>query len=458
MNENAKYLEKENIGQLLLNYSLPAIIATTAGSLYNIIDRIFIGQGVGPYAISGLAITFPIMNLAIAFGTLVGAGAAAIVSIRMGEQRYPDATRTLGNATILNLIIGLLFSIVALIFLDPILIWFGASEHTISYAREFMQVILAGNIVSHMFFGLNNIMRASGYPTKAMISILLTVTINVILAPIFIFWFRWGIRGAALATVLSQVIGMIWVLAHFNSPKSIIHFQKASFKLKKRIVNDIFAIGLSPFLIHICAAFVAVIMNWQLTKYGGDLAIGAFGIINSIAGLIVMVIFGFTQGMQPIVGYNYGAKQMDRVFLTLKLTIFWATGISIIGFLLTLLLPEALSKAFTNDPTLLSITSIGMRLYMLAFPVVGFQIVTSNFFQSIGKAKIAIFLSLSRQLLFLIPFIVYLPTQFNLTGVWIAQPAADIFASLVTGGILFWFYYRLKKRSNLLLDTTTYSS
>lgn len=458
MNENAKYLEKENIGQLLLNYSLPAIIATTAGSLYNIIDRIFIGQGVGPYAISGLAITFPIMNLAIAFGTLVGAGAAAIVSIRMGEQRYPDATRTLGNATILNLIIGLLFSIVALIFLDPILIWFGASKHTISYAREFMQVILAGNIVSHMFFGLNNIMRASGYPTKAMISILLTVTINVILAPIFIFWFRWGIRGAALATVLSQVIGMIWVLAHFNSPKSIIHFQKASFKLKKRIVNDIFAIGLSPFLIHICAAFVAVIMNWQLTKYGGDLAIGAFGIINSIAGLIVMVIFGFTQGMQPIVGYNYGAKQMDRVFLTLKLTIFWATGISIIGFLLTLLLPEALSKAFTNDPTLLSITSIGMRLYMLAFPVVGFQIVTSNFFQSIGKAKIAIFLSLSRQLLFLIPFIVYLPTQFNLTGVWIAQPAADIFASLVTGGILFWFYYRLKKRNNLLLDTTTYSS
>jgi len=458
MNENAKYLEKENIGQLLLNYSLPAIIATTAGSLYNIIDRIFIGQGVGPYAISGLAITFPIMNLAIAFGTLVGAGAAAIVSIRMGEQRYPDAIRTLGNATILNLIIGLLFSVVALIFLDPILIWFGASEHTISYAREFMEIILAGNIVSHMFFGLNNIMRASGYPTKAMISILLTVTVNVILAPIFIFWFHWGIRGAALATVISQLIGMIWVLAHFNSSKSIIHFQKASFKLKRRIVNDIFAIGLSPFFIHVCAAFVAVIMTWQLTKYGGDLAIGAFGIINSIAGLIVMVIFGFTQGMQPIVGYNYGAKQMDRVFLTLKLTIFWATGISIIGFLLTLLLPEALSRAFTDDPTLLSITSIGMRLYMLAFPVVGFQIVTSNFFQSIGKAKIAIFLSLSRQLLFLIPFIVYLPTQYNLTGVWIAQPAADIFATLVTGGILFWFYYRLKQKSNLSLENKPYSS
>lgn len=458
MNENAKYLEKENIGQLLLNYSLPAIIATTAGSLYNIIDRIFIGQGVGPYAISGLAITFPIMNLAIAFGTLVGAGAAAIVSIRMGEQRYPDAIRTLGNATILNLIIGLLFSVVALIFLDPILIWFGASEHTISYAREFMEIILAGNIVSHMFFGLNNIMRASGYPTKAMISILLTVTVNVILAPIFIFWFHWGIRGAALATVISQLIGMIWVLAHFNSSKSIIHFQKASFKLKRRIVNDIFAIGLSPFFIHVCAAFVAVIMTWQLTKYSGDLAIGAFGIINSIAGLIVMVIFGFTQGMQPIVGYNYGAKQMGRVFLTLKLTIFWATGISIIGFLLTLLLPEALSRAFTDDPTLLSITTIGMRLYMLAFPVVGFQIVTSNFFQSIGKAKIAIFLSLSRQLLFLIPFIVYLPTQFNLTGVWIAQPAADIFASLVTGAILFWFYYRLKKKKNLSLDSKPYSS
>ncbi len=446
MNENATHLGREKIEQLLFNYSLPAIIATTAGSLYNIIDRIFIGQGVGPLAISGLAITFPIMNLAIAFGTLVGAGASAIVSIRMGEKRNSDAVRTLGNATVLNLIIGVLFSVVALIFLDPILIWFGASNDTIGYAREFMEVILMGNVVSHLFFGLNNIMRASGYPTKAMISILLTVMVNVILAPIFIFWLNWGIRGAALATVISQIIGLIWVLAHFSNQESTIHFQPAAFKLKGRIVSNIFSIGLSPFFIHICAALVAVIMNWQLEKFGGDLAIGAFGIINSIAGLIVMVIFGFTQGMQPIVGYNYGAKQMPRVNLALKLTIAWTTGISVIGFLLALLIPGILAKAFTQDQTLISLTIPGMRWYMLAFPLVGFQIVTSNFFQSIGKAKIAIFLSLSRQLLFLIPFIIYLPTLYKLTGVWMAQPAADVIATLVTGIILFLFYYQLKKQ------------
>lgn len=449
MNENARSLEKESIGQLLLNYSLPAIIATTSSSLYNIIDRIFIGQGVGPYAISGLAITFPIMNLAIAFGLLVGAGASAIVSIRLGERRYADATRTLGNATILNLIISTIYSILMLIYLDKILFWFGATEHTVSYAREFMEVIIAGNVISNLFYGLNNIMRASGYPAKAMVSILLTVTVNVILAPIFIFGFKWGIRGAAIATVISQTIGLVWVLAHFTSKKSFIHFTPASFKLKWRIIGSIFAIGLSPFLIHICSGLVTILMNWKLLEYGGDLAIGAFGICNSITGLIVMIILGFTQGMQLIIGYNYGAKLMHRVTKTLKMTIAWATGISIFGFLIANILPHELARAFTTDETLIKITASGMRIYMIVFPLVGFQIVTSNFFQSIGKAKIAIFLSLTRQMLFLAPLILWLPTKLSLTGVWAAQPISDFLTFIVTATTLIAFYAKIKKQNTL---------
>lgn len=449
MNKNTKDLEFEKIGTLLLQYSLPAIIAATASSLYNIIDRIFIGQGVGPYAISGLAITFPIMNLAIAFGTLVGAGASTLISIRMGEKRRIDAIRTLGNALVLNIGIGLIFSIVALLFLDEILIWFGASKKTIPYAREFMQIILIGNTISHIFFGLNNILRASGYPNKAMISILLTVGINIISAPIFIFEFHWGIRGAALATVLSQTVGMIWVLHHFCLKQSYIHFQKACFKLKSKIVRDIFSIGLSPFLIHSCSCLVAILMNWQLYKYGGDLAIGAFGIINSIVGLAVMIIFGLTQGMQPIVGFNYGARQITRVFKTFKLTILWASGISIVSFLITTLFPETITRAFTTDFELIKKTAYGMRIYMIIFPIVGFQIVTSNFFQSIGKAKIAILLSLSRQVLFLIPFIMWLPFHFELTGVWMAAPCSDFAASLTTILVLLYFYKRYQK-TNIL--------
>lgn len=449
MNENAKNLEKESIGQLLLNYSLPAIIATTSGSLYNIIDRIFIGQGVGPYAISGLAITFPIMNLAIAFGLLVGAGASAIVSIRLGERRYADATRTLGNAAVLNVVISIVYSILMLIYLDKILFWFGATEHTVSYAREFMEIIIAGNVISNLFFGLNNIMRASGYPTKAMVSILLTVTINVILAPIFIFVLKWGIRGAATATVISQTIGLIWVLTHFMNKNSFVHFTPASFKLKWRIIANVFAIGLSPFLIHICAGLVTILMNWKLLEYGGDLAIGAFGICNSVAGLIIMIILGFTQGMQPIIGYNYGAKLMDRVTKTLKMTIYWTTGISIFGFFLAHIIPHEIARAFTTDETLINITTSGMRIYMIAFPLVGFQIVTSNFFQSIGKAKIAIFLAITRQMLFLVPLILWLPQEFHLNGVWAAQPTSDVLAFIVTGTILLTFYDKIKKQNTL---------
>ncbi|MDQ7825346.1 MAG: MATE family efflux transporter [Candidatus Eremiobacteraeota bacterium] len=455
MNENPRELEEKSVGTLFWSYSIPAIVATTAISLYNVIDRIFIGQGVGALAISGLALTLPLMNLAIALGTLVGAGAAAIVSIRMGEKRREDAICTLGNALVLNLIIGTLFSVLSLIFLDEILFLFGASTATIPFARDFMEIILWGNVITYIFFGLNSIMRASGYPEKAMISILLTVSFNVVLAPVFIFVCKWGIRGAAAATVLSQAVGMIWVLAHFISRKPYIRFRPEGFRLSASIVSDIFAIGMSPFLLHSGACLVSIIMNLQLGRQGGDMAIGAFGIINSIVGLIVMIVFGFTLGMQPIVGYNYGAGLLDRVVQAFKMTVLWATVISMAGFLVTVLFPVQIARAFTNDPHLINLTSSGMRIFMMAFPIVGFQIVTSNFFQSIGKAKIAIILSLSRQVICLIPFVLIFPIYWRLNGVWAASPASDMVSSLLTAGILFYYYRKLKKNT---LHTVTAGS
>ncbi|MDR1345159.1 MAG: MATE family efflux transporter [Bacteroidales bacterium] len=440
-------LGTEKISALFWSYCIPAIVATTASSIYNIIDRIFIGNWVGAMAISGLALTFPIMNLAAAFGTLVGAGASARVSILLGEGRSEEATRTLGNSLIMNIIIGIAFSIIGLIFLDPILYIFGASKETIPYARDFMQIILGGNVITHIFFGLNNIMRASGYPTKAMISTLLTVTINVILAPLFIYNFRWGIRGAALATVLAQTVGMIWVLAHFMHKKSIVHFLSGCFKLSRRILADIFSIGMSPFLIHVAACLVTIVMNWQLGKFGGDLVIGAFGIINSVIGLILMIVFGFAQGMQPIVGYNWGAKQISRVVKTFMMTLLFASFITSLGFLVAMLAPRQIAHAFNNDESLIELTANGMRLYMLAFPIVGFQMVTSYFFQSIGKARISIWLSLSRQVLCLIPLLFLLPLFWKLNGVWLASAASDLISSIITGGVLLHFYLKLKKQA-----------
>ena len=440
MDSRSFALENEKIGKLLFAYSLPAIIASTANSLYNIIDRMFIGQGVGAYAISGLALTFPIMNLSVAFGTLVGAGAASIVSIRMGEKKEDDATRVLGNAFVLNIIIGIIYSVLALVFLDDMLILFGASELTLPYARDFMRVILLGNVLTHLFFGLNGIMRASGYPLKAMITTIITVVANLILAPLFIYVFGWGIKGAAWATLLSQTVGLVWVMLHFFNKDTTIRFRRGCFSLDRKIIADIFSIGMSPFLIHACSCLITILMNLQLKEYGGDLAVGAFGIINSIVGVVVMVIFGFTQGMQPIVGFNYGARQPERVTKALKLTVFCASIVAVAGFSLAMFFPWHIARFFTTDSTLISLTIYGIRIYMMMIPVVGFQIVTSNFFQSIGKAELAIVLSLSRQVLFIIPFLIFMPKFFSLSGVWAAQPAADLLAAVVTAVTLNLFY------------------
>ena len=425
-------LGTDRIGKLLFDYSIPAIVAMTATSVYNIVDRIFIGQGVGPDAISGVALTLPFMNMGMAFGALVGAGSAALVSIRLGEKREGEATKILGNTITLNIILGITYSIVALFFLEEVLIFFGASRNTLPYAKDFMQVILAGNVFLHLYLGLNNIMRASGYPVKAMMTTLMTVLINLALAPLFIFMFKWGIRGAAFATFIAQFIGFIYVIIHFVSRRSAIRFKRGTFGLEKRIIMGIFSIGMSPFIIHIGASGIAILINRQLVKYGGDFAVGAFGIVNSVIMCVVLTIIGLAQGMQPIAGFNYGAQQFDRVRLVFRQAMIVATVISAFGFLVSEIFPRQISMAFTTSEEIIEPAIFGLRAGLLIFPLIGFQITASNFFQSIGKAKISVFLSLSRQVLFLIPALIVVPIFFGLNGVWGALPIADSFSVLLT--------------------------
>ena len=355
-------LGTERIPKLLKQYAVPAIIAMTASSLYNMVDAIFIGHGVGPYAISGLALTFPFMNLAAAFGTLVGVGASTMASMLLGQKNYDIARKVLGNVVVLNFIIGLLFTIVALVFLDPILYFFGASENTISYAREYMQIILAGNVITHVYFGLNSLLRSAGHPKKAMAATIMTVLLNAILDPLFIFTFDMGIRGAAVATILAQVVALVLVVVWFCDKRELIHFERGIFRLERRIVKDSIVIGLAPFLMNFVACFVVIIINMRLKTYGGDLAIGAYGIVNRISFVFIMIVSGLTQGMQPIAGYNYGARQMSRVYEVLKKTLLYATVVLTAGFLIGELCPGLVVAIFTDDPELMEKSIKGMRL------------------------------------------------------------------------------------------------
>ena len=425
-------LGTEPIGKLLMKYALPAIIAMTATSLYNIADSIFIGHGVGALAISGLAITFPLMNLAAAFGSLVGVGASTLISVKLGQKDYDNANKVLGNVLILNVIIGALFTLFALIYLDPMLYFFGASEHTISYARDFMQIILIGNIITHMYLGLNAVLRSVGFPKLAMYTTLLSVVLNCGLNPLFIFGFGWGIKGSAIATVISQVLSLAVQLIHFSKPNQLIKFKSGIFSLRKEIVHGILSIGMSPFLMNLCSCLIVLLINRGLKTYGGDMAIGAYGIVNRVLFLFVMIIMGLNQGMQPIAGYNYGARLYPRVTGVTLLTTYWATAVATIGFLLCQLLPEYIVGMFTTDPALVQTAVNGLQLAFLVFPIIGIQMVSTNFFLSIGMAKKAIFLSLTRQLIFLIPFLIVLPRYFGALGVWISLPAADFISTIVT--------------------------
>ena len=432
------------VGGLLMQYALPAIVAMTASSLYNIIDRAMIGQMVGPEAIAGLGITFPFMNLSGAFGAAVGVGASTCISVKLGQKDYRTAEHLLGNTVTLNLIIGFLFMAVCLIFLDPILRFFGASEVTLPYAREFMVVILLGNMVTHMYFGMNAVLRAAGKPRHAMYATLFTVGMNILLVVTFVWWLRWGIRGAALATITSQTMALCWQMRIFSNPKELLHLKRGIYRLKANLVRNIIAIGISPFLMNVTACLVVIFMNNQFVRYGGDMAVGAYSIANSVVMVLFMFVMGMNQGMQPIVGYNYGAENYDRMFRCLWLTIASATTILLIGWSLSMLFPNAIARVFTTDQTLIDMAARGIKLNMLVFFVVGSQAVITNFFQCIGKVKVSIFLSLSRQLILLIPMAYVFPLFLGLDGVWYSMCVSDFGSFAMTLPLLWWYMKKLK--------------
>lgn len=430
----------------MAQYALPAMVAMTASSLYNIIDRAFIGQVVGPDAIAGLGITFPFMNLSGAFGAAVGVGASTAISVKLGQKDYQTAENILGNTVTLNLIIGLSLGIICLIFLDPILRFFGASDVTLPYARSYMEVILAGNVFTHMYFGLNAVLRAAGKPRHAMYATIFTVVMNVLFDMVFIWVFGWGIRGAALATIISQVLALCWQLRLFSDKRELLHLKRGIYRLKENLVKNIIGIGISPFLMNVCACIIVIFMNNQFVKYGGDMAVGAYSIANGIGMMFVMFIMGVNQGMQPIAGYNYGALQFDRLLQVLRLSILAATAIMTGGWLIAMFLPYYCARLFTTDPVLIDMAIEGIRINMLLFPIIGFQMVTTNFFQCIGKVKISIFLSLSRQLLFLLPLLAVLPTVWGIRGVWAALPASDLVAALVAVWVMTVYMRKFKKQ------------
>jgi len=432
------------VGRLLWQYALPAIVAMTASSLYNIIDRAFIGQVVGPEAIAGLGITFPFMNLSAAFGAAVGVGASACISMKLGQKDYKTAEHLLGNTVTLNLIVGFLFMAVCLLFLDPILRFFGASDVTLPYARQFMVVILLGNMVTHMYFGMNAVLRAAGKPRHAMYATLFTVGMNIVLVIAFVWWFRWGIRGGALATVASQTMALCWQMWIFSDKRELLHLRRGIYRLRADLVRNIMAIGVSPFLMQTTSCVIVIFMNNQFVRYGGDMAVGAYSIANSMAMVFFMFVMGVTQGMQPIVGYNYGAEKFDRMLRCLWLAIVVATLILLVGWALAMLFPQQIARIFTTDAELLALSTRGIRLDMLVFPIIASQAVITNFFQCIGKVKISIFLSLSRQLFMLLPLAYLLPLWWQLDGVWYSMPASDFGSFAMTWPLLLWYLRKFR--------------
>lgn len=443
-------LGTEKIGKLLKMYAVPGIIAQTAASLYNMVDSIYIGHipGVGSAAISGLAVTFPLMNLATAMGTLVGVGATTLISVLLGQKNYDTARRVLSNVLSLNLIIGALFSGATLAFLDPILRFFGASDVTLPFARDYMLIILIGNVFTHLYFGFNGLIRASGHPKTAMGLTLFTVISNAVLDPVFIFVFEMGIRGAALATVICQMAALVYTMKFFLDKKNLLHFPKPMFQIDWRIAGQSLAIGLGPFLMNSAACLVALFINQQLGKYGGDLAIGAYGIVNRLTMLFIMICMGFNQGLQPIAGYNYGARQYHRVKDVFMLTAKWETLVTSLCFLMAELIPGLAVSLFTNDPGMIDMASKALRILCAGTALVGFSITTSTLFQCLGMVKKSIFLSLSRQLIFLLPLIYSLPMWFQEKGVWMSFPIAD----MLSVAVAFVFVQRLFKKFDKLKD------
>lgn len=424
------------VKKLLVSYSLPPIAAMMASSVYNIIDSAFLGHSVGDYALDAMAITLPLMNVAAAFGAMVGAGGSTLISIKMGQKDEQGAAHVLGNVTVLNIILGLIIMTAGLVFMDPILTVFGASDDVRPYARQFMTVILLGNVFTHLYFGLNNALRSSGNPRMAMNMTFLTVLINLILAPLFIFVLGWGLRGAALATLLGQIISLSVIVRYFANPQQFLHFQRWAFKLKGSIVKGILSIGISPFLLNICSCLVVILINHRLYEFGGDHAIGAYGNVNKVLMLFAMVVLGINQGMQPIAGYNFGARQHHRVIEVLKYAVLYATVIMVCACLVCELFPCQIMQTFSSGDDMVEASAYGLRIAIATFPIVGFQMVASTFFQSINKAFLAAILSTTRQMLFLVPLLLLLPAFFELDGVWFSLPIADALSSLLTAIVL----------------------
>lgn len=420
------------VHKLLWKYALPAIIAMTATSLYNIVDTIYIGHGCGALALGALTVAKPFMDICAAFGSLVGVGASSLLAIYLGEKDYERANRVLGNVIVMNIILSAIVMTVGLIWLDPILMAFGASEATLLYAHEYMEIILYGNILTHIYFGLNAMLRSAGHPRFSMTATIVAVIINIILDPIFIFGLDMGVRGAALATVISQAVAVVWQLTKFMDKNELVRFHRGIWRLNRHITLRALAIGMSPFLYNIAHCFVVIIINNQLKNFGGDMAIASYGVINRLTFVFAMMVMGLNQGMQPIAGYNYGAKQFERVLKSFYLTCAYATGVMGLVFILGEFFPELMTRMFTHDAELIAQTVRPMRIVCSTMLIIGFQMVTGNLFTSVGKAGKAIFLSLTRQVLYLIPLVLWLPTIFTtpIDGVWWSIPISDTISAV----------------------------
>ena len=444
---NVDELENKKISKLLWQYALPAIVGTMVNALYNIIDRIYIGHGpdLGDHAIGGLGIVLPIMNLTAAVGMLVGAGAASRISICLGKGDKETAEKIIGNSFLMNIILSGALAIGLFMFLDPVLMQIGATEETFPYAKEFLLYYLPGNVFLTLCFNFNSMMRASGYPQKAMYTMLIGVVANIIIAPVFIFWLEWGIKGAAIATVISMFIGLCFVMHHFMNQNSMLRLRKKYITLSPKIVWAVVSIGMSPFFIQVAASIVVFFINNKLKTYGGNIAIEAYAIANTLVMIIIMVMVGLTQGMQPIVGYNYGAKKIERVKETLFYTIKVGIAIGCVGMLIGLLLPEIIVQPFNPSAPLAAETAKALHIVTIMLPLVGFQVVVTNFFQCIGMAAKSIFLSLTRQFLLLLPALFILPRFFGINGVWYSLPTADFLSTMLTAILFIWQVNKFKK-------------
>ena len=450
--DNLEKLLTQSPGRLLWDYSIPAVVGMVVMAIYNIIDRMFVGHVVGPEAIAGLTITFPVMNVSTAIGVLVGAGAAARSSILLGNGDMKNADYVLGNTLTLTVINAAVYLTLLAVFIDDILIAFGASAATLPYAREFMVYIIPGMFLMNLTFSLNNVMRSSGYPTKAMVTMLISAGLNIILAPLFIYVFKLGIKGAAMATDISVFISMLFVMRHFFDKKSTLHFKKGIYNLRWHIVIGVVAIGAAPSIVNVASCLINVIINNTLYSYGGDNAVAAAGIFTTYASMLVAIVIGICQGMQPIIGYNYGARRYDRLKKVFWLAVGASTAVTTIGWIVGLSLPESIAKGFTNDAELIGVTSNALSIAMITFCMVGFQIVSTTFFQSLGLAGKSIFLGLTRQVLFLIPLLFIMRDLYGLNGIWAAFPSSDTCATIVTTILIVQQIRKLKKEERLYLS------